>query len=79
MVLCDFLANYLTRTYLTDTTKDHSKKESSSSSTQEQITLSDNPFAHIKPANKKTDEVFLQMGKGKQTRPRTESKKTTLA
>jgi len=75
MYLCDFLADYLTRTYLSDKKTESSSSSKSNESTAA-VTLStqENPFANIKPANKKTDDIFLQMSsKSKQTRPRTES------
>jgi len=81
MYLCDFLADYLTRTYLGgDGKKTDKEKEEEGAKSSSVGLIPDNPFANVQPAKKKNDEVFLQMGKGgKQTRPRTESKKITKA
>lgn len=66
MSLCDYLAEYLTKTYLTDKNqKDSSAKQDDSP------TLKDNPFAGMKPMKKKDDdEIYLKMGSGKKPRQR---------
>lgn len=65
-LLCDYLADYLTKTHLTDPAqaKAESKKK------EEVIAVKDDPFAGFKPMSKKTDEIFLKMGTGKKPRNR---------
>jgi len=67
--LCDYLADYLVRTYLSDSKKDEDKNAKS-----EFVKVDDDPFAGMKPMNKKTDDIFLQM-KGKKKPRKRESKK----
>lgn len=70
MMLCDYLADYLSKTYLTDSSQakvDNKKKD-------DVVEVKDDPFAGFKPINKKTDDVFLKMGSGKKPRNR-QSKK----
>lgn len=57
MALCDYLANYLSTTYLS---KSEEKQEVAAAPA-----LPDDPFAGVQAANKKNDDVFLQMGGGK--------------
>lgn len=70
MNLCEYLANYLTKTYLTDKAqaKDESKKEDA-------VSVKDDPFAGFKPLKKDDDAVFLKMGDGKKPRVRASKKK----
>merc|ERR1711937_113679 len=61
MALCDYLAEYLERTYLnggSTTNKITIKKE-------EVIAVKDDPFAGMTASVKKTDEEFFSKGKGK--------------
>jgi len=60
MGLCDYLADYLERTYLggSSETKIAVKKE-------EVIAVKDDPFAGMTASVKKTDEEFFSKGKGK--------------
>eukprot|EP00559_Dactyliosolen_fragilissimus_P006860 CAMPEP_0184871388 /NCGR_PEP_ID=MMETSP0580-20130426/40688_1 /TAXON_ID=1118495 /ORGANISM="Dactyliosolen fragilissimus" /LENGTH=554 /DNA_ID=CAMNT_0027374043 /DNA_START=87 /DNA_END=1753 /DNA_ORIENTATION=- len=67
MALCDFLVDYLNSTYLSDDKKEKKKKS-------DVVTVKDDPFAGFKPMKKKTDEVFLQIGKGKK-KPRSRPSK----
>jgi len=63
--LCDFLVNYLTKTYL------ETGKKTVETKTAEVIKVDDNPFAGFKPVNKKVDDMFLKIGKtGKSKRVR---------
>lgn len=56
-LLCDYLVAYLTRTYL-ETGKKVAEEKSA-----DVVKASDDPFAGFKPVNKKTDDMFLQVGK----------------
>lgn len=61
MGLCDYLADYLERTYLNGGSNDNKisvKKE-------EVIAVKDDPFAGMTASVKKTDEEFFSKGKGK--------------
>jgi uncharacterized coiled-coil DUF342 family protein len=58
MALCEYLANYFTTTYLTkDVKKAEEKKEAAAP-------VSDDPFAAFAAVNKKSDDTFMQLGKG---------------
>lgn len=66
-MLCDYLANYLNSTYLSD-----GKAEAESEKKDDTVAVTDDPFANFKPVSKKNDDVFLQMGgkrKGKKKKP----------
>jgi len=65
MALCDYLADYLSKTYLEDPKAKKAEKKNSAV-----IPVKDDPFAGFKPMKKNDDEVFLKMGKGKQPRKR---------
>jgi len=76
-MLCDYLADYLTKTYLNDPSKEKAESKKKDS---EVFAVKDDPFAGFKPMNKKTDDVFLKMGTGKKPRNRQakkEKKKVT--
>lgn len=64
--LCDYLADYLERTYLGGgTSKDDDAKK------DDVVAVKDDPFAGFKPVNKKDeDEEFFSKGKGKKKRQR---------
>ena len=56
MALCEYLANYLSTTYLNASPKEKQDEEKAAPA------IKDDPFAGMVPKNKKTDDVFLQMG-----------------
>ncbi|KAL3910426.1 MAG: hypothetical protein SGILL_007693, partial [Bacillariaceae sp.] len=71
--LCDYLAEYLERTYLktgTDAEKVAAKKE-------DVVEVKDDPFAGFKPVTKKDDEDYFGKGKGKKKRQRAPKKSET--
>lgn len=65
MALCDYLADFLSKTYLDD-----AKAKKTDESKVDIIPVKDDPFAGFKPMKKNEDEVFLKMGKGKKPRQR---------
>jgi len=69
MALCDYLADYLTKAYLTDT-----KKKEASPAKKDVIQVTDDPFAGFKAVSKKDDEIFLKMSEGKKPRSRKSKK-----
>lgn len=71
MSLCDYLADYLTRTYLSDA----KKSNDDSNGKKDVVEVKDDPFAGFKPISRKSEDVFLQMGKQKKTRNRVAKKK----
>jgi uncharacterized coiled-coil DUF342 family protein len=75
--LCDYLADYLERTYLNvngggSAAKAEEKKKG------DVIAVTDDPFASFKPMGKKDDDVFFSKGKEKKKRQR-QGKKQTIA
>lgn len=68
-VLCDYLADYLTKTYLSEESK--SEKEEKKADV---VAVSDDPFAGLAPLKKDEDQVFLKMGAGKSKRNRATKK-----
>jgi len=77
MALCDYLADYLTKSYL-ENPKDKKVEEKKA----DVVPVKDDPFAGFKSMKKKEDEVFLKMGKDKKPRKRTakqEKKKSAAA
>lgn len=74
MALCDYLADFLTKTYLTDPKKNSHQVGLEDKKKDVIVPVKDDPFAGFKPMKKNEDEVFLQMGKGKKPRQR-QSKK----
>jgi len=72
--LCDYLVSYLTRTYL------ETGKKAAEEKSAEVIKVTDDPFAGFKPVAKKSDDMFLQIGKGmKKPRVRASKKKAVPA
>lgn len=71
--LCDYLADYLERTYLNggDSAKTEEAKK------DDVIAVKDDPFAGLKPVTKKDDEEFFSKGKGKKKRQRQGKKQAT--
>ena len=68
--LCDYLADYLTNTYLKEGSDD--KKEDKKADV---VAVKDDPFANFKPVNKKNDEEeYFGKGKGKKKRDRSNKK-----
>lgn len=67
MALCDYLTDYLTKTYLTDP-KD--SKQTENKKKDDVVEVKDDPFAGFKPMKKKDDDIFLKMGTGKKPRQR---------
>jgi len=67
MALCEYLADYLTRTYLSDGEKKEEAKK------DEVVSVADDPFAGFKPVSKKTDDTYFQT-KGKK-KPRVRQSK----
>eukprot|EP00539_Tryblionella_compressa_P003431 CAMPEP_0178747692 /NCGR_PEP_ID=MMETSP0744-20121128/8459_1 /TAXON_ID=913974 /ORGANISM="Nitzschia punctata, Strain CCMP561" /LENGTH=538 /DNA_ID=CAMNT_0020400949 /DNA_START=346 /DNA_END=1962 /DNA_ORIENTATION=- len=70
--LCDYLADYLERTYVNDgaaaeDTKVVAKKE-------DIVAVKDDPFAGFTPVTKKTEEEYFGKGKGKKKRQRAPKK-----
>jgi len=59
MMLCEYLANFLGTTYLG---KEEEKKEVAR--VEEVKAVTDDPFAAFAAVNKKSDDTFLQLGKG---------------
>lgn len=70
MNLCDYLANYLAKTYLSDKSQDKEEAKQGDS-----VAVKDDPFAGFKPLKKDDDAVFLKMGDGKKPRVRASKKK----
>lgn len=64
--LCEYLADYLTKTYLTDAPADAVEETKN----EETTAIKDDPFANFKPTKKNEDEIFFGKGKGKKKRER---------
>lgn len=75
--LCDYLADYLTRTYLTDAeeAKKLAEEEALKKKMADVIAVKDDPFANFKPVTKKNEEEYFGKGKGKKKRNRAGKKK----
>lgn len=71
-LLCDYLAEYLTKTYLSDDDAKNGKDEDQKKG--DVVAVSDDPFAGLVPLKKDEDEVFLKVGAGKAKRNRTAKK-----
>jgi uncharacterized coiled-coil DUF342 family protein len=75
--LCDYLADYLTRTYLTDKEAEAKKvaEEAEKKKAAGIVPVSEDPFAGFTPVNKKAeDEEYFGKGKGRKKRDRTKKK-----
>ncbi|GMI31254.1 hypothetical protein TeGR_g8906 [Tetraparma gracilis] len=59
MALCEYLANYLSTTYLKD-----DKKEAAEAEAEAKPAVKDDPFAGFAAVNKKQEDTFMKMGKG---------------
>jgi uncharacterized coiled-coil DUF342 family protein len=64
--LCEFLANYLEKTYLTS----NDDEPASTDKSEDTPVVKDDPFAGLKPVNKKVDDEFFGKGKSKKKRVR---------
>lgn len=67
--LCDYLADYLERTYITKKGASDGDKKS------DVVAVKDDPFAGMKPIGKKDDEEEIFFGKGKGKKKRVRAKK----
>lgn len=72
--LCDYLADYLERTYL-NTGGDESDKVAAKK--DDVVEVKDDPFAGLKPVIKKTEEQYFGKGKAKKKRQRAPKKAET--
>lgn len=63
--LCDFLADYLERTYLGVDDKNGGTEKKA-----DVVEVKEDPFAGFKPVNKKSDDEYFGKGKGKKKRTR---------
>lgn len=70
MNLCDYLSNYLSKTYLNDAKDGGVEKKKTNI-----VAIKDDPFAGFVPLKKNDDEIFLKMGPGKKLRQRASKKK----
>lgn len=68
-VLCDYLADYLSKTYLSEESKAEKEEKKT-----DVVAVSDDPFAGLAPLKKDEDEVFLKIGTGKSKRNRAAKK-----
>lgn len=72
--LCDYLADYLERTYLGKPAEGKETKK------EDVVAVKEDPFAGLKPVNKKDEEVeFFSKGKGKKKRNRQAKKQDSVA
>ena len=67
MALCDYLADYLTKTYLTDAQEEEAKKakEAEEKAKADVVAVKDDPFAGFKAVSKKSEDESNYFGKGK--------------
>ena len=67
MALCDYLADYLTKTYLTNSQEEEAKKakEAEEKAKADVVAVKDDPFAGFKAVSKKTEDDDNYFGKGK--------------
>jgi chromosome segregation ATPase len=74
--LCEYLAEYLTRTYLAD--KDAEAKKTANEANVKKsagiLPLKEDPFAKFQPVKKADDEEYFGKGKGKKKRDRSKKK-----
>jgi len=74
-MLCDYLADYLSKTYLSDP----SQSKTAAKKKDDVFEVKDDPFAGFKPMKKKSDDVFLKMGTDKKPRNRQAKKEKKKA
>lgn len=74
--LCDYLADYLTRTYLIDKEAETKKaaEEAEAKKAASIVPVSDDPFAGFAAVNKKVDDTYFGKGKSKKKRDRAKKK-----
>lgn len=74
--LCDYLLEYLTRTYLTDKEAEAKKaaEEAEKLKLASVVAVTDDPFANFKPVQKAGDVEYFGLGKGKKKRDRVQKK-----
>jgi len=67
MALCDYLADYLTKAYLTDEAEEAEKKAKAAEEKAKAdiVAVKDDPFAGFKAMSKKDDQDEVYFGKGK--------------
>lgn len=79
MALCDYLADYLTKTYLMDEKEEAEKKARAAEekAKADVVAVKDDPFAGFKAMSKKggDDEVYFGKGKGKGAKKKGKSSK----
>lgn len=68
--LCDYLADYLTNTYLSD----KSGQQGDEKKKDEVVAVKEDPFAGFKPVTKKSEDEYFGKGKGKKKRDRANKK-----
>jgi uncharacterized coiled-coil DUF342 family protein len=73
--LCEYLAEYLERTYLK--TGGDADELKAAAKTEDVVDVKEDPFAGFKPVNKKTEEEYFGKGKGKKKRQRAPKKSET--
>lgn len=78
--LCDFLADFLSRTYLVDKEAEAKKaaEEAEKQKSADVVAVADNPFAKFKPVQKQDDVEYFGKGKAKKKRDRTKKKEEKL-
>ena len=72
--LCDYLADYLERTYLNGGADGGEKVAAKK---EEIVEVKDDPFAGLKPVSKKNEDEYFGKGKGKKKRQRAPKKAET--
>jgi uncharacterized coiled-coil DUF342 family protein len=67
MTLCDYLADYLTKAYLSDTQEELAKRANAAEekAKADVVAVKDDPFAGFKAVSKKDEDEVVYFGKGK--------------
>jgi uncharacterized coiled-coil DUF342 family protein len=73
--LCEYLAEYLERTYLKEGPSDDGTKVAAKK--EEVVAVKEDPFAGLQPVNKKTEEEYFGKGKSKKKRQRAPKKEAS--
>ena len=84
MALCEYLADYLTKTYLTDSQAESEKRAvaAEEKANADIVAVKDDPFAGFKAVSKKKDDgedMYFGKGKGKKSKGGGKSKKAPKA